>query len=594
MLVGDAGRDTALLFSNGKGGKITDWTVRRGGAGPGVGGSGGTRQRSGHCPGRQCMARRLSNSSGSSSSSSSSSSPAASVLPRLARARPCALRPCQPAPVPPRPTRAQVPCEAGRKRCPSLFLASHGYQCTTSTGQSCCKQGDGKQCTLAAAWAGVPTPKTWRGRNLTGSGANAPKPGNATAPTKPGNATAPTKPPATPVGVRVLTPKELLAYKLTETQPPAGGVIRLPAVVRQTTKAATSAAAAKASSAKAGNTTDAASEGVAAGGASAGSTQGQEQQPEQQPEQQAEPQQQEPVKEKPQEQQQQQQQQQEQQEQRGQQTGEQRAAGGKDKRRKKRRDQKKWRDSKKERPSSEDEAASEGSGRRDSKKGGSRDRGGSEEEGAGGEQVGGKWRKATVTYYHSYPPCCHDEAADRTECDDFSGCMWEGQVGGVRPLLGRGRESGGQAQGGRRAAASRSHARLRSGSTAPLALRPHHPPRLLQFAGLGRKPESWVKKNDIVAVFESPNSRNREERWGWLGWLGAWACGEGGPGVAAPRAPPLAGGTAMQWEPVVQGQPQRQPPARLPLAPHTLALARAPRPGLRRSGPASGAARSCG
>lgn len=31
MLVGDSGKDTALLLSNGKGGKFTDWTVRRAG-----------------------------------------------------------------------------------------------------------------------------------------------------------------------------------------------------------------------------------------------------------------------------------------------------------------------------------------------------------------------------------------------------------------------------------------------------------------------------------------------------------------------------------------------------------------------------------
>lgn len=33
-----------------------------------------------------------------------------------------------------------------------------------------------------------------------------------------------------------------------------------------------------------------------------------------------------------------------------------------------------------------------------------------------------------------------------------------------------------------------------------------------QFAGLGHKPESWVKKNNIVAFFEAPNSSNRKVR----------------------------------------------------------------------------------
>lgn len=51
-----------------------------------------------------------------------------------------------------------------------------------------------------------------------------------------------------------------------------------------------------------------------------------------------------------------------------------------------------------------------------------------------GEDSGKPWRKATATYFNSYPPCCTNEGADQTECDEFSGC----EVGeGWRPLPAR-------------------------------------------------------------------------------------------------------------------------------------------------------------
>lgn len=42
------------------------------------------------------------------------------------------------------------------------------------------------------------------------------------------------------------------------------------------------------------------------------------------------------------------------------------------------------------------------------------------------------WKKATSTYYWSYPKCCpdsptYDKNADKSECDDYSGCRWMGQ-----------------------------------------------------------------------------------------------------------------------------------------------------------------------
>lgn len=39
------------------------------------------------------------------------------------------------------------------------------------------------------------------------------------------------------------------------------------------------------------------------------------------------------------------------------------------------------------------------------------------------EQDSGKpWRIATATHFTSYPPCCENRKADRTECDKFNGC----------------------------------------------------------------------------------------------------------------------------------------------------------------------------
>lgn len=77
---------------------------------------------------------------------------------------------------------------------------------------------------------------------------------------------------------------------------------------------------------------------------------------------------------------------------------------------------------------------------------------------------GGSWKKATATWYSSYPECCHDKNADQTECDDYSGCKYEGQ-----------------------------------------------------FAAFdGKKSKDWVQSNNIVAFYEAPNSSNRknwDKKW---------------------------------------------------------------------------------
>ncbi|KAL4420741.1 hypothetical protein ABPG75_010397 [Micractinium tetrahymenae] len=78
---------------------------------------------------------------------------------------------------------------------------------------------------------------------------------------------------------------------------------------------------------------------------------------------------------------------------------------------------------------------------------------------AGSSDSEGEWKTASCTTYWSYPDCCHDPSADQTECDDYSGCQWEGQ-----------------------------------------------------FAALdGKQSKSWVMENNIASFFESPNSQNRKE-----------------------------------------------------------------------------------
>lgn len=81
--------------------------------------------------------------------------------------------------------------------------------------------------------------------------------------------------------------------------------------------------------------------------------------------------------------------------------------------------------------------------------------------GGGGSSAGsgnGQWQKATATWYSSYPECCHDKSVDQSECDDYSGCKYEGQ-----------------------------------------------------FAAFdGKKDKAWVESNNIVAFYEAPNSDNRK------------------------------------------------------------------------------------
>ena len=82
-----------------------------------------------------------------------------------------------------------------------------------------------------------------------------------------------------------------------------------------------------------------------------------------------------------------------------------------------------------------------------------------------GATAGGGWNTATATWYTSYPECCRPGfKGDRAECRKSGGCKYQGM-----------------------------------------------------FAALdGKKSEDWVKANDIVAVFQSPNSRNRKE------WAAKW------------------------------------------------------------------------
>ncbi len=312
---------------------------------------------------------------------------------------------------------AQVPCGAGRARCPSVFLASHGYQCTTLDGQACCKQGNGKQCALVVAWAFMPTPKTWRGRNLVGSGgaptptpspapapapipaapAPAPaKPSNTTtAPSKPANATTPA--PASPPPAKPLTALELLAYNLTETQPPPGtALITDNSTAQQSTKTTggpiVGQGAPTNSTQQQDQERDSSQELADAGEQETGGQQqgGSGKQPGRNG---------------------------------GSSSGNGKKGNGNGKRNN---DKKKWRGNGADEDPT-DAGSGSGKGGQGGSKGGSKLDDGKDD---GASSSGGKWQKATATYYHSYPPCCHDSGADQSECEDFSGCKWEGQVGG--------------------------------------------------------------------------------------------------------------------------------------------------------------------
>ncbi|PSC74732.1 hypothetical protein C2E20_2301 [Micractinium conductrix] len=59
-----------------------------------------------------------------------------------------------------------IVCEGFRARCPSLFLASWGFQCSTRSGSKCCLTGDGRHCVELRDWQ-QPAPAGWRGMDLT-------------------------------------------------------------------------------------------------------------------------------------------------------------------------------------------------------------------------------------------------------------------------------------------------------------------------------------------------------------------------------------------------------------------------------------------
>ena len=53
---------------------------------------------------------------------------------------------------------------------------------------------------------------------------------------------------------------------------------------------------------------------------------------------------------------------------------------------------------------------------------------------------GGEWKSAYATYYNSYPDCCpespsYNAKADKSECDDYSGCKYMGDFAGVSKKL---------------------------------------------------------------------------------------------------------------------------------------------------------------
>lgn len=52
----------------------------------------------------------------------------------------------------------------------------------------------------------------------------------------------------------------------------------------------------------------------------------------------------------------------------------------------------------------------------------------------------GEWKSANATYYDSYPACCktapnYSPSADKSECEDYSGCKYMGQFTGLDKKL---------------------------------------------------------------------------------------------------------------------------------------------------------------
>jgi hypothetical protein len=114
---------------------------------------------------------------------------------------------------------------------------------------------------------------------------------------------------------------------------------------------------------------------------------------------------------------------------------------------------------------------------------------------------GASWRKATSTFYNSYPDCCSSKKANQRECLHYNGCQWQGL-----------------------------------------------------FAAFNKKmSRQWVESTNIAAFYASPNSQNRREwRRKWMnkrlrirnpttgntlevqvsappcGWVGGWAGGRAG------------------------------------------------------------------
>lgn len=285
----------------------------------------------------------------------------------------------------------------------------------TSDGQACCRKAGGKECTLAAAWAGAATPATWQGREMVG------------------------------------VVEEALAQQAPKhpAEPAEDGETQQE---KQSTGATTSGGDEQAAGASKGDEKDqqgdSAGDKQAQGKGDAGDKEQQQQ---------------------------------------GDGQGEHKKHG-----------KQQSADMKQDKADGDSQEGEGGKGGADSGKKNRRKEASSTDD---GEDGSGKWRRATATHYTSYPPCCHDPSADQSECEDYSGCKWEGQVGGVHGPAGR---------AGKRA--SRWGPRCCPPPHRPhLALAPPVP-RSLQFAGVGKKSEEWVRSHDIVGLFQAPNAENRRVR----------------------------------------------------------------------------------
>lgn len=322
------------------------------------------------------------------------------------------------------------------RRCPSLFLASWGYQCVTWDGRACCRKPDGRSCRSLEHWEHAEHPEGWQGTDADSS--------------QPGADAAVDPKAAEKVEVKAGGRAGSRLRALSTEDAPAGS--HASSSNTEPTADSDSASTDAGSAADDGEPESQDSDSDCSSGTSSDAADAEDVEEEQ--EQDDGP------------------------------TSYNEAKWGKG-------DGKDGKGS--ERSTSDDygdgkdggvsaerrEEEGEGRARRHSRKErGGRRRDDDDDSGSGRKRgkrsSGSGWRRAAATHYTSYPPCCHDRSVDQSECADYSGCKWEGMVRRWAST-----EAGQRSVCGRACLAACSLARsCRACCSQPAAARPPCPPYL--------------------------------------------------------------------------------------------------------------------